>query len=110
MNAKSQLACGVPFSHAEAPRLPRILSRDTSTQSFHFLSIPPFTHPAMTFPFRLLLLHSDTITTDFGSLVHRYVCLLLLQRCIFQFAAQMNAEHQAAVRRRLMNPLVKIDF
>lgn len=36
MNAKSQLACGVPFSHAEVPRLARILSRDNSTQSFHF--------------------------------------------------------------------------
>lgn len=82
----------------------------TAPSLFTFLSIPPFTHPAMTFPFRLLLLHSDTITTDFGSLVHRYVCLLVLQRCIFQSAAQMNAEHQAGVQRRLMNPLVKIDF
>lgn len=32
MNAKSQLACGVPFSHAEVLHLPRILSRDNSTQ------------------------------------------------------------------------------
>lgn len=40
MNAKSQWACGVPFSNAEVLRLPRILSRDNSTQrnfkSFHF--------------------------------------------------------------------------
>lgn len=40
MNAKSQLACGVPFSHAEVLHLPRILSGDNSTQrnfkSFHF--------------------------------------------------------------------------
>lgn len=40
MNAKSQLACGVPFSQAEILRLPRILSRDNRTQrnfkSFHF--------------------------------------------------------------------------
>lgn len=40
MNAKSQLACRVPFFHAEVLRLPQMLSRDNSTQrnfkSFHF--------------------------------------------------------------------------
>lgn len=77
---------------------------------FTFLAIAPYVHPAMTFPFPLLPLLSDTIRTDFGSLVHRYACLLVLQRCIFQFAAQMNVRRHATFQRRLINLLVKIVF
>lgn len=114
MNAKSQLACGVPFSHAESLRPPRILSRDNSTQrnfkSFHFSTHSTLRSSCDDLPFfsqPLLPLLPDTIRTDFGSLAHRYVCLLVLQRRIFQFAVQMNARQRAAVQRRLMNPLVK---
>lgn len=113
MNAKSQLACGVPFSHAEVLHPPRILSGDNSTQrnfkSFHF-SIHSTLHSSCNdLPFSSppsSLWHNKNRFWQLSS----SICLLVLQRCIFQFAAQMNVRHYTTVQRRLMNPLVKIDF
>ena len=53
MNAKSQLACGVPFSYAESLCLPWILSRDNSThwgilRVTFFSYFPLLSYPAMT--------------------------------------------------------------
>lgn len=115
MNAKSQLACEGPFSNAEVLHLPRILSRDNSTQRnfesffllFYLFDLTLILQWPSLFPSSLFY---DTIGTDFGSLVHQYVCLLVLQRCIFQFAAQMNVRHHTSSERRLKNPWSKCFF
>lgn len=85
MNAKSQLACAMPFSPCRKPSpasntLQGRYSTQRNFKAFHF-SIHSTLHSICDdLPYSTLPLLSDTTKTDFGSFVHRYVCLLILQR------------------------------
>lgn len=86
MNAKSQLACGEPFSYAESLCLPWILSGDNSTLwgilrvflLFSFLFFPLLSYPPMTSnffpPSPLCLWHNENRCIQLSSSICLSAC------------------------------------